>query len=240
MIFSNEKNNMKVEIWADFACPFCYIGKRRFEQALSRLPFRDHVQVVYRSFELDPHAPKQVPYDVYDMLSKKFGMSRQQAITGNENLKSQAAAVGLEFHFEGLVLTNTFDAHRLRHYAKQHGKDLVISELLYRAYFNENKNVSDYDTLADLATEAGLNREDTLTMLFGTQFSELVRKEEADSRILGITGVPFYYIDRKFALSGAQSEEMFLSALQEAWNEQNRDDVSSSSENCVDGTCYIK
>jgi predicted DsbA family dithiol-disulfide isomerase len=211
---------MEVEIWSDFACPFCYIGKRRFENALAKFPHRDRVEVVYRSFELDPQMPKQLPYDVYDMLSNKYGMSRQQAIAGNESLTKQAAADGLDFQFDGLVLANTFDAHRLRHFAEQHGKGLEISDLLYRAYFSENKALSDHDTLADIAAEAGLNREEAIAMLAGDQFSDLVRNEEAASQDLGIRGVPFYAIDRKFSLSGAQSEEVFSQALQQAWDDR--------------------
>ena len=217
---NHTENKIKVEIWADFACPFCYIGKQRFERALSKFTHADRVQVIYRSFELDPHAPKQVPYDVYDMLSKKYGMSRQQAIASNENLAKQAAEEGLEFRFDGLVLTNTLDAHRLRHFAETQGKGMEISTLLYRAYFSENKNVSDHDTLADLATMVGLNREDTLNMLAGDQFYQAVREEEADSRLLGIQGVPFFYINRKYTVSGAQAEDVFLNALERAWDDK--------------------
>ncbi|MBP3966638.1 DsbA family oxidoreductase [Paenibacillus lignilyticus] len=231
---------MQIEIWSDFACPFCYIGKRRFEKALAAFEHRDQVQVVYRSFELDPHSPKHVPHDVYDMLSGKYGMSRQEAIKMNQNLAQQAAADGLDFRFAGLVLTNTFDAHRLRHFAEKAGKAAEVSELLFRAYFSENKNVSDHETLADIAVAVGLDRNEALSMLAGEQFSDRVRAEEADGRSLGIRGVPYYIIDRKQTLSGAQQETMFLKALQQAWGDRQPLEGSDvDGDSCIDGICAV-
>ncbi|ANE46883.1 hypothetical protein SY83_12015 [Paenibacillus swuensis] len=232
---------MKVEIWSDFACPFCYIGKRRFEKALEQFAHRDAVQVIYRSFELDPDAPKQVPHDVYDMLSGRYGMSRQEAIAMNQNMSRQAASEGLDFQFDTLVLTNTFDAHRLKHWADQNGKSAEVSELLFRGYFTDSSNLSDHSTLADIAAEAGLDREKALTMLAGEQFADQVRGDEEEGSRLGIRGVPYYVIDRKHTLSGAQSDAMFLNALQQAWADQQTEQAveSSSDDACADGTCAV-
>lgn len=232
---------MQVEIWSDFACPFCYIGKRRFEKALADFAHHDRVKVIYRSFELDPNAPKHVPHDVFDMLSNKYGMSREEAIAMNQNLSQQAANEGLDFQFDDMVLTNTFDAHRLRHFAEKYGKSTAVSELLFQAYFSESKNLSNHNTLADLAAEAGLDREETLSMLAGEQFAENVREEEKDGSRLGIRGVPFYVINRKQALSGAQPSSVYLNALQQAWDAEQPLQVieSASDAACADGSCII-
>ncbi|OCT16083.1 protein-disulfide isomerase [Paenibacillus pectinilyticus] len=232
---------MQVEIWSDFACPFCYIGKRRFEKALANFAHRDQVEVVYRSFELDRHAPLSVPHDVYDMLSSRYGMSRQEAIQMNENMRHQAAADGLDFQFGGLVLTNTFDAHRLRLFAETAGKGAAVSELLFRAYFTESKNISDHDTLADIAVETGLDREEVLSVLASDQFAEHVRAEEDEGTRLGIRGVPYYVINRKHAISGAQASGVYLNALQQIWEAQQPAPVadSASDEACLDGTCAV-
>ncbi|TXK84455.1 DsbA family oxidoreductase [Paenibacillus sp. N3.4] len=233
---------MQVEVWSDFACPFCYIGKRRFEKALAEFPYHERVKIIYRSFELDPNSPKHVPHDVYDMLSTRYGMSRQQAIDMNQNLTQQAAAEGLDFQFDGLVLTNTFDAHRLRHFAEEHGKGAIVSELLFHAYFSDSKNLSDLNTLADLAAEAGLDREEALSMLAGNQFTEEVRAEEEDGRHLGIRSVPFYVINRKHAVSGAQPSSVFLNALKKAWDDQQPLQIinSESEAACSDGSCKVE
>ena len=232
---------MQVEIWSDFACPFCYIGKRRFEKALADFAHRDHVEVVYRSFELDRHAPKHVPHDVYDMLSSRYGMSRQEAIAMNEKMRQQAVSEGIDFQFSGIVLTNTFDAHRLRLFAEKQGKGAAISELLFRAYFSESKNISDHSTLADIAAATGLDREEALSVLASDQFAEQVRAEEEDGSRLGIRGVPYYLINRKHALSGAQPSSVYLNALQQIWDAQQPPQAaeSASDEACLDGTCAV-
>jgi len=209
---------MKVEIWSDFACPFCYIGKRRFEAALANFADKDEVQVIYRSFELDPHAAKHSPIDVHDMLAAKYGMSREQAIAMNERVGRQAQEVGLLFRFDSIVLTNTFDAHRLAHFAGQYGKRGDVTELLFKAYFTDSKHIGDHETLADIAAEAGLDREEAAAMLAGEQYAAEVREDEREASRLGIRGVPFFVIDRKYAVSGAQPSEVFLETLRQARN----------------------
>jgi len=153
---------MKVEIWSDFVCPFCYIGKRRFEEALSSLPFRDDVEVVYRSFELDPRMEKGVAHNVMEALAKKYGMSVEQARQSNASLAAQAEQVGLTYNYEQWKFTNTFDAHRLAHFAGAHGKANEMTERLMYAYFTEAKHLGEPETLADLAAEIGLDREAAL------------------------------------------------------------------------------
>lgn len=232
---------MQVEIWSDFACPFCYIGKRRFEQALAEFAHRDQVEVVYRSFELDRHAPKSVPHDVYDMLSSRYGMSRQEAIAMNEKMRQQAAVEGLDFQFDSLVLTNTFDAHRLRLFAEKQGKGAVISELLFRAYFTESTNISDHSILADIAAAVGIDREEALSVLTSDQFAQSVRTEEENGSRMGIRGVPYYVINGKHAISGAQASGVYLNAMQQLWDaEQPKQVVApANDEACLDGICVV-
>ena len=207
---------MKVEVWSDFACPFCYIGKQQIEAALDKFAHKDDVEVVFRSFELDPKAQRDVDYDVHDMLVAKYGMSRDQAIAMNENLSSKAKEVGLTFQFDTLILTNTFDAHRLAKYAIKQGKMNPMAQELFQAYFTDSR------------------RDEALKVLAGDDYSDDVRADEEEASRLGVSGVPFFVIDRKYAVSGAQSTDMFLNALQTAWKESQSlnvsDDAGSESE----------
>ncbi|MFC4100651.1 DsbA family oxidoreductase [Paenibacillus xanthanilyticus] len=238
---------MRVEVWSDYMCPFCYIGKRRFEKGLADFAHREEVEVVYRSFELDPNSPKSVDHDVHQMLALKYGMSREQAIANNKNVGQQAAAEGLAFNFDDMVLTNTFDAHRLSHFAAAHGKRTEVSELLFKAYFTDSRHLGEHEVLADIAAEAGLNREAALAVLAGSQYAQEVRAEEEEGARLGIRGVPFYVIDRKFGVSGAQPAHVFLGALQQAWdegqsagNETHASGDAGGGDACDDGSCAVK
>lgn len=230
---------MKVEIWSDIACPFCYIGKRRFEEALRQFESGHEVEVVYRSFELDPHAPRDVGMDIYDMLAQKYGISREQAKAMNQNVAKMAKSAGLRFQFDNVVLTNTFDAHRLTHYAAQHGKMAEMKERLLQAYFEEGRHVGDRETLALLAAEVGLDRTGAQEVLGSDAYGDEVRRDEAEARQLGIHGVPFFVINRKYGISGAQSVEVFLEALQKAWSEQPKLKIVSGEDAaaCTDESC---
>ncbi|NRF96291.1 DsbA family oxidoreductase [Paenibacillus frigoriresistens] len=234
---------MQVEIWSDFVCPFCYIGKRKFEAALERFPNKNKVEVIYRSFELDPNAQKDVDYDVHDMLASKYGMSRERAKEMNDEMAGQAQSVGLTYHFDTMVVTNTFDAHRLAHFAAKHNKLAEMTERLLKAYFTESKHIGDHETLADLAAETGLDRKEVAGMLASVDYTKEVRSDEQAASQLGAMGVPFFVINRKYAISGAQSSEVFLQALQKAWEEVkpltilNVPGIDDSGEACVDGVC---
>jgi predicted DsbA family dithiol-disulfide isomerase len=209
---------MNIEIWSDYACPFCYMGKARLEQALSRFPHASEVKVVYRSFELDPYAERDVGYDVYDMLSQKYGMTREQAIEMNKRVAAQASELGLTYRFDTMILTNTFDAHRLTHWAALHGKQAEMAERLFRAYFTESLHIGNRETLAALAAEIGLSRDEAAEMLAGGQFGEEVRRDEREAASIGIRGVPFFLIDKKWAISGAQPLDVFIDALNKGWS----------------------
>ncbi len=236
---------MKVEIWSDYACPFCYIGKQRLETALEQFSNKDDVEVVYKSFELDPNAPRKVEHDVHDMLSAKYGMSREQAISMNNNLGAQAKEAGLTFQFDTLQLTNTFDAHRLSHYASKQGKMNQMAEELFKAYFTDSRHLGDHETLVELGVKIGLERDEVDGLLSSEDYAAQVRADEEEARLLGVTGVPFFVIDRKYAISGAQSSGAFLQTLEKAWEESRSLQVlgapgaGDGADGCGDGSCSV-
>ena len=166
---------MKIEVWSDFVCPFCYIGKRRLEEALESFPHRGNVEVVFRSFELDPHAKKETPLSIHEIIAQKYGISVEEAKRANADIGKQAEALGLTFRFETMKPTNTFDAHRLAQYAKEKGKLHEVVERLFYAYFTESKRISDRDVLLELAEAAGLDRKETEAVLADGRYAEQVR-----------------------------------------------------------------
>lgn len=208
---------MKIVVWSDYVCPFCYIGKRRLEGALAQFEHRDDVEVEYKSFELDPHAKRDGNPSVYDMLATKYGMSREQAIANTNSLTQQAKTVGLDYHMDRAIQTNTFDAHRLSHYAKSVGKHEEIVERLLKAYFTDSLHIGQVESLADLAAEVGMDRDATLKMLNSDDYANEVRADQEEARKVGVTGVPFFVFNGKFAVSGAQPNEVFAEALQKSW-----------------------
>ena len=214
---------MKVEIWSDIACPWCYVGKARFEKALEAFPHRDQVEVIHRSFELDPGRAKGDVQPVLAMLTKKYGMSQAQAQAGEENLGAQAAAEGLEYRTRDRDHGNTFDMHRLLHFAKEQGKQDELIQILYKANFAEERSVfSEGDErLVELAVAVGLEADEVRKVLTDpTAYADAVRADEREAAELGANGVPFFVLDRKFGVSGAQPAEVFTQALTQAWGER--------------------
>lgn len=226
---------MKVEIWSDYVCPFCYIGKRKFEAALQQFPNGEAVEVVYRSFELDPSISRDGNPSVYDMLATKYGMSREQAVANTKNIAQQAQDAGLEFQFDRAIQTNTFDAHRLSHYAAAQGKGADLTERLLKAHFTDGLHVGDRETLADLAAEVGLDRDEALRILADGEYADAVREEEWEAGRIGVRGVPFFVINRKYGVSGAQPSDVFLQALHKAWDEDHP--LTMVGESDADGVC---
>ena len=203
---------MKVEIWSDVVCPWCYIGKRRFESALGR--FEHEVEVVWRSFELDPEAPvRRGP--TLEHLARKYGTTQEQAARMHERMTALAAAEGIEFHLDQTQGGNTFDAHRLLHLAQEHGKQGELKERLMRAYFTESEPVGEREVLARLAGEVGLP--DAAEVLGSGASADVVRADEREARLLGISAVPFFVIDRYYGIEGAQPADVILQALDGAW-----------------------
>jgi predicted DsbA family dithiol-disulfide isomerase len=210
---------MLVEIFSDVVCPWCSIGKRRFEAALERFEHADEIDVVWRAYELDPEAPAVREGDYLDRLARKYGMSRQQAASAQERLTQSAAAEGLDFHFERARPGNTFDAHRLLHYARDAGPGLqdVLKERLFLAYFTEGAPIGDAETLVRLAGEAGLDPAQAAEIVAGERYTEEVRADEREAMELGVTGVPFFVVDGKFGIPGAQDADTILNVLERAW-----------------------
>jgi len=210
---------MQVEIWSDVVCPWCYLGKRRFEQALAAFEHRDDVQVTYRSFELDRTRPAGVTAPTVQVLASKYGISEQQAEQAQRQMEERAAGDGLVFKMEGLHSGNTRDAHRLLQLAKARGRQPELMERLHSAYFTEQTSIFDHDSLTTLAVETGLDKDEVARVLASDEYSAEVDIEEATARDLGVTGVPFYVIDRRYGISGAQPAETITQVLEKAWAE---------------------
>ncbi len=208
-----------VEIWSDVVCPFCYMGKRRFENAQRAFEHKDEVQVEWRSFQLDPDMRPRPGLSVYDYLAERKGMSSNETRALHDRLRDAAAELGLEYNFDKAVMANTFDAHRLTHLARAHGLQEVVEERLFAAYFTHGRNIGDRETLAALGAEAGLDPSQVRRTLAGADYGEEVRNEEREAPELGADGVPFFVFDRKYAVSGAQPSELFLEVLQKVWQE---------------------
>jgi predicted DsbA family dithiol-disulfide isomerase len=214
--------SMNVEVWSDVVCPWCYIGKRRFEAALDRFAHRDEVQLVWRSFELDPSAPPSPPEQgsYAERLATKYGCSVPEAQAMIDNMTATAAREGLDFRFDRARPGNTFDAHRLLHLAHEHGVQDALKERLDRATFTEGSPVSDHAALRALAVEVGLPEAHVDAVLRSDRFAEAVRADEEQARAYGINGVPFFVVDGKYGISGAQPADLVLKALEQAWSER--------------------
>jgi predicted DsbA family dithiol-disulfide isomerase len=210
---------MKIEIWSDVACPWCYIGKRRFETALAAFPHRDDVQVQWRSFQLDPSLPEHYDGTELDYLSTRKGMAPEQVSGMFEHVAAQASTEGLNYRFDDVVVANSFTAHRLIHLAAAHGKQDAAKERLLSDHFEHGRDIGSREYLTSLGLELGIDAGE-LEELFSTDiYADAVRQDFAEARALGVSGVPFFVIDRKYGLSGAQPAETFTAALDQAWQE---------------------
>jgi predicted DsbA family dithiol-disulfide isomerase len=206
---------MRVDIWSDVVCPWCYVGKARFEKALAGFEHRDEVEVVFRSFELDPAAETGSETNL-QMISKKFGMPVPQARQMEERVAGMARAEGLRYSLER-PNGNTFDLHRVLHLARAGGLQAQAVDAIYQANFADARQVFDRDVVIDVATEAGLDATEVAKVLDGDEYADAVRADEDLARQLRITGVPFFALDMKTGISGAQSAETFTQALAQAW-----------------------
>jgi predicted DsbA family dithiol-disulfide isomerase len=208
---------LSVEIWSDVVCPWCYIGKRRFENALVQFEHRDEVEVRFRSFELDPGAPAQAEGAPAERLASKYGMSVEQAEASQAQLSAMAAAEGLEYHLDRTRGGNTFDAHRLLQLAAERGVQPEAKERLMRGYFTDGEPVGDHETLVRLVAEAGVDADEARAVLAGDRYAEAVREDEALAARIGIQGVPYFVLGRRYGVSGAQPAELLLEALERSW-----------------------
>jgi len=229
---------MEIEIWSDIACPWCYVGKRRFEAALADFEHRDDVRVTWRSFELDPAAPPEREGDRAERLAKKYGMTVERAREMESQMTDTAAGEGLDFRFDIARSGSTFDGHRLVHLAAEHGLQDAMKERLLRAYFGEGELISDHDTLVRLAGEVGVAEDEVRQMLAGDRFAAAVREDEQTAARFGISGVPTFVVDRSLGVSGAHPPQALLQLLHEGWERSAPVSIVAGGEACdVNGNC---
>lgn len=212
---------LRIDIWSDIACPWCYVGKRRLEAALAQFEHRDEVEIVWRAFELDPSAPRvrDTSVSYAERLGKKYGASTAQAQGMIDRMTQVAREDGLDFHFEIAQPGNTFDAHRVLHLAHERGKQDAVKERFLRGYLTEGEAIGEVATLVRLAADAGLDEEEVRATLLSNAYEKEVRADEREARENGISAVPFFVLGRRYAVSGAQPADLLLRALKQAWNE---------------------
>lgn len=227
---------MDVEIWSDVACPWCYIGKRRFEAAFAQFEHADDVNVTWRSFELDPSAPHEREGDSATSLAEKYGITVERAREMHQHVTDAAAGEGLPFRLDIQRRGSTFDAHRVIHLAEEHGLQDAMKERLMRAYFTEGELVSDPETLVRLAVEVGLPEDEASLTVTSDRFAEQVRDDERTATQIGISAVPTFVVDRALGVSGAQPPEQLLGLLREGWANRKPVSVIAEGESCgIDG-----
>lgn len=210
---------MKIEIWSDVMCPFCYIGKRRFEKSLENLPNKDLIDVEWKSFQLNSEMATDTSISIDEYLAQHKRMPLSQAQALNKQVTQMAAEEGLVYNFDKSVVANSFKAHVLTHFAKQFGKQDEVEELLFQSYFRDGKNIDDIEVLKDLATTVGLNATDYENAVKEGVLDDEVKMDIYEARQIGVQGVPFFVYDRKYAISGAQPVELFEQTLQKALDE---------------------
>ena len=228
---------MKVEIWSDIMCPFCYIGKRRFEQALEQFTHRGEVEVEWKSFQLNPAMKTDPGKNINEYLAEIKGWSVDRARQLNAQVTDMAKEEGLEYDFDKAVVANSFDAHRLIQLAKKHGKGDAMEERLFKAYFTEGRNIADPATLLELALEAGLEKEAISRLLQGDEYAEQVQQDIYEAQQVGIRGVPFFVFNDRYTVSGAQPAETFLGALNTAWPEWEKNKPALPATSAEGATC---
>jgi predicted DsbA family dithiol-disulfide isomerase len=235
---------MQVEIWSDVACPWCYIGKRRFEGALAQFKHRDQVEVIWRSYQLDPSTPRASGQPVYEVLEKKMHLSREKAIAMNDHVSALAAQEGLDYHMDKAQYDNSFDAHRMVHLAAAHGKQDAMEERLFKAYFTDGIAIGEHEALLQLASEIGLDAAEARATLDSDAYADEVRADLERADAFGIQGVPFFAIDETYGISGAQPAELFKSTMEQIWTEshpliQLESAASQDAGQCTDESCSI-
>ncbi len=211
---------MLIEIWSDVMCPFCYLGKRRFERALTDFDGRDDVQVVWKSFQLNPSIPRDAVMSSQDYLSREKGINRTTAQQMNARVAEAGRLEGITYKFDDVRVVNTFDAHRALHFARAHDKQTEMEERLFAAHFTEGRNVADRETLVGLGRDIGLDEKALTAALNGGDFADDVHQDIDEARQLGINAVPFFVLDRKYAVSGAQDPSTFLGAMRRLAQEE--------------------
>jgi predicted DsbA family dithiol-disulfide isomerase len=230
---------MQVEVWSDVVCPWCYIGKRKLETALSRFPHADQVEVVWRSFQLDPSVPEGHTEPTLPALAAKYGRSVEEMAQMQRRVEDVAAGEGLEYHLADGVSGNTLLAHQLIHLAAEHGLGGAMKERLLHAHFTEQRSVFDVESLVSLGVEVGLDADEARVALADRRYLAAVHEDIDTARALGATGVPFFVVDRTYGAAGAQPAEQLLQLLERAWADSHPLVTVPAAEGCEDGTCSV-
>nr|WP_245598104.1 DsbA family oxidoreductase [Haloglycomyces albus] len=229
---------IQVDVWSDIACPWCYVGKARLEQAVSEFEHGAAVDIRHRSFELDPNFPSDEISPVIPLIAKKYGATEEQIEQNEDRLGAMAAELGLEYRTRGRDHGNTFDLHRLLHLARDMGKEAEVWQAFYRGNFADEESIYQRDRMIDVAVAAGLERHDVVAVLDDpSAYADAVRAEEKQAAALGATGVPFFVIDNRFGISGAQPVELFGEALDKAWAEKPKLETFAAGEACGPDGC---
>ncbi|MGZ3752663.1 MAG: DsbA family oxidoreductase [Mucilaginibacter sp.] len=234
---------MKIEIWSDVMCPFCYIGKRRFEDALQQFAHKDEVEVEWKSFQLNPHMKTDPNTNINQYLADAKGWNLDYAKQMNDHVTELAAQLGLKYDFDKAVVANSFNAHQLGHLAKKHGLGEAAEEALFKAYFTDGKNIDDEDTLIELGVSIGLNADEIKQTLASEAFADAVKHDIAEAQYLGIQGVPFFVMNNKYGVSGAQAVPVFVETLEKSFAEWQKENTKPAltvieGESCSpDGDC---
>jgi predicted DsbA family dithiol-disulfide isomerase len=232
---------MKVDIWSDVRCPFCYIGKRKFEKALEEFPQKNNIEVEWHSFELDPTLITNKDENHVKHLSEAKGISKEQVDEMHEYINKIGKEVGLDFHFDKVIVANSFNAHRLIQLSKIKGVADEVEEALFKAHFVEGKNIDNAETLINIGVSAGLHKNEIKKMVDSEEFSQQVRQDEQQAQLYGINGVPFFVLNNKYGVSGAQSPDVFLQALGQAWEDFEKEKkpliITEGAACTTDGNC---
>lgn len=235
---TNHVKLMRIDIWTDIVCPWCYIGKRQFENALAKFEHAKDVEIVFHSFELDPQAKTDAGMDSYDLLAKKYGVSRERSKEMHDQVAERAAGEGLTYNMDKLIPTNSFNAHRLIQLAGKHGKQAAVVENLSAAYLTNGRHIGSSETLLEVAAQTGLDSAEVKAMLQGDAYAQDVRADEEMAQKIGIRGVPFFVVNNKYGLSGAQGTATFLEVLQKTWDEMPAELKNADGKTCTpEGEC---
>lgn len=233
---------MKIEIWSDFGCPFCYIGKTRFEKALAAFPHKNDVEVTYKAYQLNPLAPNEMTLSPSKAFAKGHNMSEKEAKKRFKMFVDTAKSEGLTYNYDIIQMTNTYDAHRLAKWANTLGKEEDVTAVFMKAYFTDGLNIADHQTLIDLVSSIGLNGQVAKEILESDQYKQVVDSQIAEARQVGVRGVPFFVLNRKYGVSGAQPVEYFAQVLEQLWEESQPLETlepETQGGTCTDDQCTI-
>lgn len=233
------ENKLKIQIWSDIMCPFCYIGKRRMEEALHLFEHKDAIEIEWKSFELDAGFIPSPEDNLIEHLAEKYQKDKDWAQTMVDNMTENAKTAGLDFHFEKAIIANSHNAHRLLHLAKKYHLSNELKELFLKAYLTDGKDLNNLNTLSELGIEAGIEAEAVAHVLNSDAYGQDVKQDIQEANSIGVQGVPFFVFENKYAISGAQPATAFLQTLEKVWQEGQFDSKITLLNTTTDNSCDI-